>query len=444
MASEPAGSQYIIGGVPAYLWHNGCGPTSAGMIVGYWDMHGFANLIPGDSSLETAAVDNAIASNEHYNDYSVPIDDEYTGILPDKSTLGGGTRQQLHRRLDAHFLEQRGQLLRLQLVFGCSRRDRRLLHREGYSGFTAKNEVWGDLTWNNFKAEIDAGHPVELIVDTTGSGSTDHFVPAIGYDDANHLYACYNTWDSQIHWYSFADMAPGQPWGIYGATFVDPPAAAPVVTTNPTSVTTDAGRTAAVTLTAAATGNPIPTVKWQVNTGSGFTNLSDGGAYSGTSTTTLSITGALRSMNGYQYRAVFSNGTAPNATTTAATLTVNPALGITPPSLPGGVVNTPYQQTITVSGGTNPYTSLAVSDFSRGGHRPAEQPDRRQCHLRDDRHQRHAHGIRVGHLHGERHRRRGDHGQSELHAYGRRSQSTTGGDDEPDERHAPTPACRRR
>ena len=72
-------------------------------------------------------------------------------------------------------------------------------------------------------------------------------------------------------------------------------------------------------------------------------------------------------MNGYQYRAVFSNGTAPDATTTAATLTVNPASGDRPDQLPAGVANTLYYQTISVSGGTTPYTTFTVSGFSAGG-----------------------------------------------------------------------------
>ena len=108
------------------------------------------------------------------------------------------------------------------------------------------------------------------------------------------------------------------------------------MTTNPTSATTDAGLATVVTFTAAASGTPTPTVKWQVSTGSGFTDLSNGGVYSGVTTSTLTVTGATLAMNGYQYRAVFTNGTAPDATTTAATLTVNPALGIAPTKLPGG------------------------------------------------------------------------------------------------------------
>ncbi len=42
--------------------------------------------------------------------------------------------------------------------------------------------------------------------------------------------------------------------------------------------------------------------QWQVDTGSGFVDISDGGVYSGTSTSILAITNAPSSMYGYQYR----------------------------------------------------------------------------------------------------------------------------------------------
>ena len=77
------------------------------------------------------------------------------------------------------------------------------------------------------------------------------------------------------------------------------------MTTQPTNQTVVAGGTA--TFTAAASGNPTPTVQWEVNTGSGFTNVTDTGVYSGSSTGTLTITGATAAMNGYQYEAVFTN-----------------------------------------------------------------------------------------------------------------------------------------
>ena len=49
---DPAGGDsatgIVISGVPAYYWYRGCGPTSAGMIIGYWDGHGYSNLVVGD------------------------------------------------------------------------------------------------------------------------------------------------------------------------------------------------------------------------------------------------------------------------------------------------------------------------------------------------------------------------------------------------------------
>jgi MBG domain/Kelch motif/Immunoglobulin domain/Galactose oxidase, central domain len=90
---------------------------------------------------------------------------------------------------------------------------------------------------------------------------------------------------------------------------------APAVTTNPKSTTINAGQTA--TLTAAATGNPTPTVQWQVSTNGGitFTNIS------GATSATLTLSGTTASQNGAIYHAVFSNSVG-SATTANATLMV--------------------------------------------------------------------------------------------------------------------------
>ena len=49
------------------------------------------------------------------------------------------------------------------------------------------------------------------------------------------------------------------------------------------------------------------TYQWQVNTGAGFTNISNGGVYSGVTTKSLTLTNVPSSYYGYQYRA-FVNG----------------------------------------------------------------------------------------------------------------------------------------
>lgn len=63
--------------------------------------------------------------------------------------------------------------------------------------------------------------------------------------------------------------------------------------------------------------------QWYVNTGSGFTLISNGGVYTTATTASLTITGATIGMNGYQYQCVVS-GTAPcaNVTSSSATLSI--------------------------------------------------------------------------------------------------------------------------
>jgi hypothetical protein len=88
---------------------------------------------------------------------------------------------------------------------------------------------------------------------------------------------------------------------------------APVITLNPVSQSATSGN---VTFTAAASGNPAPTVQWQVSTNGGVSFTDIPGA------TTTSLTVAVSaSVNGNQYRAVFTNscGTAISAAATLAT-----------------------------------------------------------------------------------------------------------------------------
>jgi hypothetical protein len=104
----------------------------------------------------------------------------------------------------------------------------------------------------------------------------------------------------------------------------------PAITTSPVSQTVCSASN--VTFTAAATGTGI-SYQWQVNNGTGFANITNGGVYSGATTNTLVITGTTVSLNSYQYRCVVSGTCTPAATTAAATLTVhNPVVIATNPA----------------------------------------------------------------------------------------------------------------
>jgi uncharacterized repeat protein (TIGR03803 family) len=77
-------------------------------------------------------------------------------------------------------------------------------------------------------------------------------------------------------------------------------------------------------------GSPV-TYQWQVDTNTNvFTNIVNGSLYSGSTSTTLSVTGAGVKMNGYTYRCVVSNGCVLKSITDTVKLTVDvPKITIT-------------------------------------------------------------------------------------------------------------------
>ncbi len=100
-------------------------------------------------------------------------------------------------------------------------------------------------------------------------------------------------------------------------------ATAPVVTTQPVNQQGFAGAVATVTFTAAAGGNPAPTVQWQVSTDGGMTFANIPGATATTLTTAARV--------GDQFRAVFTN-IAGSATSNVVTVTAKAGLEVlTPP-----------------------------------------------------------------------------------------------------------------
>ncbi len=157
----------------------------------------------------------------------------------------------------------------------------------------------------------------------------------------------------------------------------------PAVTTQPVSAASCSGNTA--TFTVAGVGAGL-TYQWQENTagctGGTWVNLTNGGAYAGVTTATLSINPANGLMNGYGYRCVLGGTCAPvnNANiSNCATLTVNPlpVVTITPVGpVCGGVAGisgtqlstasapVPVPGSVVVNSGT---INLAVPDNTANG-----------------------------------------------------------------------------
>ena len=139
------------------------------------------------------------------------------------------------------------------------------------------------------------------------------------------------------------------------------------VTTNPADAAVVVGQTA--TFTAATNALPsFATVQWQELVGV-WTNLSNGGAFAGVTTTTLSVTpNAKMGFNGKEYRAVFTSpGYVPTyqVTSNFATLTVNkatPSISTTQEQTTA-VVGTPIADQATVSGGGSAPSGTVTFDL---------------------------------------------------------------------------------
>ncbi|MDF2438982.1 MAG: C-terminal target protein, partial [Bacteroidota bacterium] len=78
----------------------------------------------------------------------------------------------------------------------------------------------------------------------------------------------------------------------------------PTVTANPPNRAICAGSNTAFS----ASFSGATSVQWQVNTGSGFADISNGALYSGATTNSLVVTGVTAGMSGYMYRLVAYNG----------------------------------------------------------------------------------------------------------------------------------------
>lgn len=115
------------------------------------------------------------------------------------------------------------------------------------------------------------------------------------------------------------------------------PTTIPIVVNTPVSITSQPANAAACTVqgtavfSVTATGTAPITYQWQVDNGTGFANIANGGSYSGATLPTLTLTNIPIGWNGFKYRCVVS-GVAPCGsvnTNGAATLTVNPLPTIT-------------------------------------------------------------------------------------------------------------------
>jgi len=237
-----------------YDWWYGCFPTAASMLMGHYDRQGYGNLVPGGmAELEThygppvgwdALVPHIIASQGHVADfysnspppgggaaYGVSGDDvpapwhqfnslaDFMGTSQDAygnsnatTTLWNwtdGSRLDWYEMPGLELADESGMYGILEYIRYCGY-DVATLYNQyilGYEGNTL------GFTLEQYKAEIDAGRPVLIQVES-------HSMAGVGYsEDIETLILVQDTWTSGPHGLTWGGSYSGLPH--YGVTVLE-------------------------------------------------------------------------------------------------------------------------------------------------------------------------------------------------------------------------------
>lgn len=188
----------LLDGVSSYSWTRGCSPTAAAMTLSYWDQHGYDGLF-------SATGDDVDLTGNVYDEIG-----EIAGFMGTNSS-GGTYLNRINYGIEQYTLSK------------------------GYT-FDAIN-LGGYNNWDTFVAEIDAGNPLLMNVNSSPSfARVNHSIAAFGYDDRGEdglWYASYNTWheSEDINWYQWRPCGVEYSFGVYSFASIwalDDPVFAPV------------------------------------------------------------------------------------------------------------------------------------------------------------------------------------------------------------------------
>ncbi len=222
------GASNVLTGVPAFDWTYGCSPTSAAMLFGYYDTHGYPNMYagpansgvcpltnsvwgPGQTPIAASHIDidgrTAKGSVEDY--WGSP--DPYIGVWPehtsDSTTDFMGTSQSKYGNPDGSttFFSSLSGTPLVDYTAPAGRMDgchgmRLFAESRGYTVETNFTQYIaegpqgrvGGFTFEDFKSEIDAGRPVLIHV-------TSHSMLGYGYNISGNTIYVHDTWDYQDH-----------------------------------------------------------------------------------------------------------------------------------------------------------------------------------------------------------------------------------------------------
>lgn len=245
---------------PAFSWSFGCAPTAASMLAGYYDRNGYVNVYTGPTNNGLIPMNNSVwgtmtdaggdtrdrcplsatqkgldgrTTRGHVDDYWVTYgnngndpyetngwtEHQHEDCLADfmktnqhtyNNSDGSTTfyfwpngNPMTAEEMEQHDIDDKDGAYGMKLFF----------ESKGYEVtqlFTQKtdNAVAGGFTFNQFKAEIDAGHPVLIHVQ-------GHTMTGVGYNASSNSIYLHDTWDHNTHSMTWGGSYSGmQQWGV--------------------------------------------------------------------------------------------------------------------------------------------------------------------------------------------------------------------------------------
>jgi hypothetical protein len=234
-----------------YEWWYGCSPTAAGMLIGYYDIHGYngqsySNLVSGGDAenntygSDTYLANNVIASSGHINDFynggfGVSGDDvaqpshdfdclaDFMGTSQDDCDNSNGST--------AFYFFNNGEPLTASKIYEYGLSDLsgmygiyEYINYAGYDVDVLYNQfidAYGrqyGFTFEQYMAEIDAGRGVLIQVD-------NHSMYGYGYDAASSTIFFHDTWSSGQHSMTWGGSYEGlEHYGVTVLTLAPEPA----------------------------------------------------------------------------------------------------------------------------------------------------------------------------------------------------------------------------
>ena len=348
--SNPQAGINVLSLVPAFTWCYGCSATSAAMMMGYYDNHGYPNMYAGPANGSVCPLNN----NIYWGNGESPLSATHIGIDgrtirgyvedywsppgnpgPDPYILNGwpehtqgdctgdfmGTSQSKYGNGDGgttFWFYTDGTPMYDYTGAEPNRRDgchgmKLFVNSRGYTvvaNFTqyiyGYNGNTRGFAFSDFKTEIDAGRPV--LIQLSG-----HTMLGFGYDSNTSTIYVHNTWDNSDHSMIWGSPYSGmQHWGVT-VLRLQSPGAAPTITTSSPLPPGTVGEAYNQTLTASGGATPYA---WSLLTGnlpSGL-NLNSAGVISGTPDTVTTAS--------FTVQAVANDG---SASTGDFSLTVSPS-----------------------------------------------------------------------------------------------------------------------